>query len=187
MHCRRAVPANEPPLLETDGVDFSVEEEVLLDENKRREEGGNDFYMVSGWRKRAERVRQSGDRRGSSDSSSSAGGCSSSMVALAEAVAMAVAAIMTADLGSWSARSYGDRRLLVSVVKPDRQHSVYVTNALASNAITPSQLDSVSVSPDQKLLAWSEDTKGGEKYTLHVKVRSGGGRAVHRVQWTQLS
>lgn len=26
-------------------------------------------------------------------------------------------------------------------------------------------------SPDHKLLAWTEDTVGGEKYTLHVKVR----------------
>lgn len=28
----------------------------------------------------------------------------------------------------------------------------------------------VQESPDQRLLAWSEDTVGGEKYTLHVKV-----------------
>ncbi|GBF90424.1 prolyl endopeptidase-like [Raphidocelis subcapitata] len=30
-------------------------------------------------------------------------------------------------------------------------------------------VDAVEVSPDQKLLAWAEDTVGGEKYTVHVK------------------
>lgn len=34
------------------------------------------------------------------------------------------------------------------------------------------QVSSVDEAPDQKLLAWGEDTVGGEKYTLHVKVGS---------------
>lgn len=34
------------------------------------------------------------------------------------------------------------------------------------------QVDAVEVSPDQKLLAWAEDTVGGEKYTVHVKARA---------------
>lgn len=44
--------------------------------------------------------------------------------------------------------------------------SVYSLNCCALMA----QVGSVEVSPDHKLLAWTEDTKGGEKYTLHVKV-----------------
>ena len=32
-------------------------------------------------------------------------------------------------------------------------------------------------SPNHQLYAWTEDTEGGEKYTLHIKV--GGGRETH--------
>lgn len=32
------------------------------------------------------------------------------------------------------------------------------------------QVGSCETSPNQMLLAWTEDTVGGEKYTLHVKV-----------------
>ncbi|KAI8467012.1 MAG: prolyl oligopeptidase [Monoraphidium minutum] len=35
-------------------------------------------------------------------------------------------------------------------------------------------VDTLEPSPDQRLLAWSEDTEGGEKYTLHVKDISSG-------------
>lgn len=34
-----------------------------------------------------------------------------------------------------------------------------------------SQVGACETSPNQLLLAWTEDTVGGEKYTLHVKVR----------------
>lgn len=34
------------------------------------------------------------------------------------------------------------------------------------------QVGSCETSPNQMLLAWTEDTVGGEKYTLHVKVRA---------------
>jgi hypothetical protein len=33
------------------------------------------------------------------------------------------------------------------------------------------QVGCCETSPNQQLLAWTEDTVGGEKYTLHVKVR----------------
>lgn len=36
------------------------------------------------------------------------------------------------------------------------------------------------VSPDQALLAWAEDTVGGEKYTLHVKDIASGQRLLSR-------
>ncbi len=42
--------------------------------------------------------------------------------------------------------------------KEEGRHDFYMVSA-------------VDESPDQKLLAWAEDTVGGEKYTLHVKVR----------------
>jgi protease II len=34
------------------------------------------------------------------------------------------------------------------------------------------QVGSVETSPNNKMLAWTEDTIGNEKYTLYVKVRS---------------
>lgn len=40
------------------------------------------------------------------------------------------------------------------------------------------QVGSCETSPNQLLLAWTEDTVGGEKYTLHVKVRGGVGVGV---------
>lgn len=47
MHCRRAVPPDAPPQTETDGPDEGgTTEEVLLDENRRKEEGKHEFYMV---------------------------------------------------------------------------------------------------------------------------------------------
>lgn len=76
VHCRRAVPPYAAPPGAADAPDEDQVEEVLLDENDRKEKGGHAFYMVG----------------------------------------------------------------------------------------------AAEVSPDQKLLAWSEDTEGGEKYTLHVKV-----------------
>jgi hypothetical protein len=36
--------------------------------------------------------------------------------------------------------------------------------------LCPVQVGSCETSPNQLLLAWTEDTVGGEKYTLHVKV-----------------
>lgn len=47
MHCRRALPAGASQPSETDAPDESVPEEVLLDENKRKEQGKHEFYMVS--------------------------------------------------------------------------------------------------------------------------------------------
>lgn len=79
-HCRRLVPSTAGPATERDALDPQQPEEVLLDENKRKEEGGHDFYMV------------------------------------------------------------GD----------------------------------LDPSPNHRLLAWSEDTVGGEKYTIHVKALDAG-------------
>ena len=42
--------------------------------------------------------------------------------------------------------------------KTDGKHTFYMVG-------------SVEASPDGKLLAWSEDTQGAERYTLRVKVR----------------
>lgn len=75
LHCRRRVPPGQGAPTEADGPDDTQPEEILLDENKRKEEGKHSFYMV---------------------------GC-------------------------------------------------------------------CETSPNQQLLAWTEDTVGGEKYTLHVK------------------
>jgi hypothetical protein len=47
IHCRRKVPNSEQPT-ETDVMDESVPEEVLLDENLRKEQGHHAFYMVWG-------------------------------------------------------------------------------------------------------------------------------------------
>jgi hypothetical protein len=52
VHCRRAVPPGARPQDEADAPpegDDAPAEEVLLDENKRKEEGKHEFYMVSGW------------------------------------------------------------------------------------------------------------------------------------------
>ncbi|KAF5841230.1 hypothetical protein DUNSADRAFT_13875 [Dunaliella salina] len=48
IHCRRRVPESAVNRLptETDVMDEAVPEEVLLDENLRKEQGGHDFYMV---------------------------------------------------------------------------------------------------------------------------------------------
>lgn len=46
LHCRRRVPPALGAPTETDAPDDSQPEEVLLDENKRKEEGKHDFYMV---------------------------------------------------------------------------------------------------------------------------------------------
>jgi len=50
IHCRRRVPESAVNRLptEADVMDESVPEEVLLDENLRKEQGGHDFYMVGG-------------------------------------------------------------------------------------------------------------------------------------------
>ncbi|KAG2483154.1 hypothetical protein HYH03_017946 [Edaphochlamys debaryana] len=48
IHCRRAVPPGAGPATETDGVDESVPEEVLLDENARKEALGVSYYSVGG-------------------------------------------------------------------------------------------------------------------------------------------
>lgn len=40
--------------------------------------------------------------------------------------------------------------------------------------ILPLKVGSTETSPNQQLLAWTEDTVGGEKYTLHVKDLSTG-------------
>lgn len=48
-HCRRALPANAPPQSEADAPREGAgapPEEVLLDENARKAEGGHDFYMA---------------------------------------------------------------------------------------------------------------------------------------------
>jgi len=48
VHCRRTVPAGAPPQTESDAPDeSSTAEEVLLDENARKEEGRFEFYMLS--------------------------------------------------------------------------------------------------------------------------------------------
>ncbi|KAI8471644.1 MAG: prolyl oligopeptidase [Monoraphidium minutum] len=47
VHCRKAVPAGAAPPGEDDAPPEGVAEEVLLDENKRKEEGKHEFYMVS--------------------------------------------------------------------------------------------------------------------------------------------
>ncbi|WIA17986.1 hypothetical protein OEZ85_009475 [Tetradesmus obliquus] len=79
LHCRRPVPASAGIASESDAVDASLAEEVLLDENQRKAAGNFNFYMVG----------------------------------------------------------------------------------------------SVETSPNNKLLAWTEDTSGNEKYTLYVKELGG--------------
>jgi hypothetical protein len=46
LHCRRRVPAGLGAPTESDAPDVSQPEEVMLDENKRKEEGRHSFYMV---------------------------------------------------------------------------------------------------------------------------------------------
>ena len=51
MHCRRALPAGAPPPSEADGLGScaaDAPEEVLLDENARKEGGKFDFYSLGG-------------------------------------------------------------------------------------------------------------------------------------------
>jgi protease II len=48
VHCRRAVPAGAPSLNEADVPDAASREEVVLDENRRKEEVGKAFYQVRG-------------------------------------------------------------------------------------------------------------------------------------------
>jgi oligopeptidase B len=48
LHCRRRVPPGLGPATESDTPDEGQAEEVLLDENKRKEEGKHSFYMVRG-------------------------------------------------------------------------------------------------------------------------------------------
>eukprot|EP00879_Flechtneria_rotunda_P033164 GHRR01036705.1.p1 GENE.GHRR01036705.1~~GHRR01036705.1.p1 ORF type:complete len:506 (+),score=173.15 GHRR01036705.1:386-1903(+) len=90
VHCRRAVPARAGPPSEADEPSPDAPEEVLLDENKRKQQGKHKFYMV---------------------------GC-------------------------------------------------------------------CETSPDQKLLAWTEDTKGGEKYTLHIRDLSNGKELIDPIPMT---
>jgi len=46
LHCRRRVPPGQGAPTEADGPDDTQPEEILLDENKRKEEGKHSFYMV---------------------------------------------------------------------------------------------------------------------------------------------
>lgn len=46
QHCRRAVPSTAGPPSETDEVDNTQPEEVVLDENQRKTAGNYSFYMV---------------------------------------------------------------------------------------------------------------------------------------------
>jgi len=48
VHCRRAVPPGAGAPTERDTLDEAQPEEVLLDENRRKEEGRHTFYMVGG-------------------------------------------------------------------------------------------------------------------------------------------
>lgn len=48
IHCRRKVPAAQAKPSETDVMDESVAEEVLLDENERKKQLGVTYYSVSG-------------------------------------------------------------------------------------------------------------------------------------------
>jgi len=90
MYCRRRVPPGAKPVDEKDNMDESQPEEVLLDENLRKEQGGHTFYSV---------------------------GC-------------------------------------------------------------------FEVSPDHKLLAWSEDTVGNERYTLRVKNLESGAEVMAAIPQT---
>jgi hypothetical protein len=49
VHCRKAVPADAAPPSEADAPAEGAVEEVLLDENARKEQGKHEFYMVR-WR-----------------------------------------------------------------------------------------------------------------------------------------
>ncbi|MEW5311304.1 MAG: hypothetical protein WDW38_003032 [Sanguina aurantia] len=90
LHCRRRVPEGAGAPCETDSPDPAEPEEVILDENRRKEEGKHTFYMIGG----------------------------------------------------------------------------------------------DDTSPDHKLLAWTEDTVGGEKYTLHVKDLSAGAEIMEPIPET---
>ncbi|MEW5300193.1 MAG: hypothetical protein WDW36_003139 [Sanguina aurantia] len=90
LHCRRRVPEGAGAPCETDSPDPAETEEVILDENRRKEDGKHTFYMTGG----------------------------------------------------------------------------------------------DDTSPDHKLLAWTEDTVGGEKYTLHVKDLSTGAEIMEPIPET---
>jgi hypothetical protein len=61
---------------------------------------------------------------------------------------------------------------------PHRQTALAHLATLTRRSHLRSQVEKVVVSPNQKLLAWSEDTVGGEKFTIHVKVGSSRPRAL---------
>lgn len=118
---------------------------MLLDENARKAEGGHDFYMVRGPQRCWQLQR------------CAAGG---GFVLLCEPPLRWLGVQAAARPSVCTPRGMPLRGLRPAC----RRETPYAATSRA-------QLNGVVTSPDQKLLAWSEDTEGGEKYTVHVKVR----------------
>lgn len=169
VHCRRrmAPAAAAAPLTEADGPEGSsggFEEEVLLDENRRRQDGGFKFYMVSSGPASLQRAGNEGlpsDRAGGQG---------------AEGIGGTAAQSCEPGGGWWNGAGPPAAQAAAAprpggapLQAPPGVHAHCCTHC-GRWRWAAAQVDEVAVSPDQTLLAWTEDTVGGEKYDLHVKV-----------------